>query len=489
MMSRRCLASAYPALLCGGLVAACLSVALLRERAAKGQSLLAPIPKTEFKARLPIYDQVTLPNGLTVYSYQDDTLPLVAVGLAVRNGNKAEPADKAGLGQLAYRLLAARANNPEGGTDRPAVTDLGAHLSWDVDPDGGRFQLDVLASQAERAVAVLAGLVQQPPAAGRDLPRLKAEQLADHAAARGLPRILAEEQLRLLIYGPQHPYGHLSAGTPATVNAITAADVAAYYDCSLQPKNLALILAGHVSAAEVRAWALKYLGSWQASGQPCEQPAALPVASKRTEVVAIARRGLAQTLIMAGRAMVPRGHPDELALRLADSYLKARAFYQLRLKKGITYSVSGSLVQNLHGGHFTLTTQVQADQTGEAVSELLSQMFGVQHDSVPVRFVISARLGLGWGTVSEYDTLSGGVRHVAQLFRWRQPLTWDQTQLVRLQQVGPGEVDAAASRYFNRNLMQLVVVGDPDIIKTQVRTLNLGELRFTADCIQTGDCD
>lgn len=489
MMQRRSLSTSAAVLLGGGLAAALLGGSGGRERQAQAQALTAPSPKKVFNARLPVFEQLTLPSGLTVYSYQDDTLPVVSLALAVRSGSGAESAGKAGLAQLAYRVLASRSDSPEASTGAPAVSELGAHLEWEVEADGGRLQLNVLASQAERAVAALAALVQPPTVSARDLQRLKAEQLASQSASRGLPTFLAEDQLRQLIYGPQHPYGHLAAGTPATVNPITAQDIATYHGCTLFPKNVALIAAGRVTSAAVRDWAARYLGTWQASGQSCQQAVLLPTATKRTQVVAIARPGLAQTLIMVGRAMVPLGHPHEQALQLADSYLKALSFYQLRLQKGITYGVSGQLTHNLHGGHFSLSTQVQADQTGEALSELLSQMFAIQHESVPTRFVINARLRHGWGIVSEYATLPSSVHHVAQLFHWLQPLTSDQTRLMQLQQIGAADVDAAASRYFNRSLMQIVVVGDPDIIKAQVGTQNLGALHFTADCVQAGACD
>lgn len=489
MMPRRSLSTCAAVLLGSGLAAVLLGGSGGRAPLARAQPLLAPIPKKVFNARLPLFEQLTLPSGLSVYSYQDDTLPVVSLALAVRSGSGAESADKAGLAQLAFRVLTSRADSSEASTGAPAVSELGAHLELDVDADGGRLQLNVLAAQAERAVAVLAALVRQPTVSARDLQRLKSEQLADHGAARGLPRFLAEEKLRQLIYGPQHPYGHLPGGTPATVGSITAQDIATYYGCTLFPKNVALIVAGRVTSAAARDWAVRYLGTWQASGQSCAQPVTPPIAAKRTQVVAIARPGLSQSLIMVGRAMVPLGHPDEQALLLTDAYLKALSYYQLRLKKGISYSVSGELTHNLHGGHFSLRTQVEADQTGEALSELLSQMFALQSQPVPTRFVISARLGLGWQVVSEYATLPSSVRHVAQLFHWLQPLTWDQTRLMRLQQTGGHEVDAAASRYFNRNLMQIVVVGDPEIIKTQVATQNLGALHFTTDCVQSGACD
>lgn len=65
---------------------------------ARAQPLLAPIPKKVFNARLPLFEQLTLPSGLSVYSYQDDTLPVVSLALAVRSGSGAESADKAGAG-------------------------------------------------------------------------------------------------------------------------------------------------------------------------------------------------------------------------------------------------------------------------------------------------------------------------------------------------------------------------------------------------------
>lgn len=456
------------------LSAALLGLGALAASPSFAQSLNAPRPKKDFDIRIPLFEQSTLPNGLTVYSYKDDALPLVAISLAVRSGRSIEPPEKAGLSQLAYAMLGERQDDGE----ELSPADIGGRLVMEVDSDGSQLQLGVMSEHAERAIALLGARVQQPKVDPRALPRLKAQALAAQSAAAGSPRFLAEQQLRRLIFGAQHPYGHIRNGTAESINAITAEDLTTYYECSFFPKNMALVVAGRITPAKVQEWATRHLGSLQAPARVCEQPVEPVTATRRTQVIAIAKPGLPQTLIMLGRALVPTGHKDEIALSIANNRLAGRAHFQLREKKGVSYGVSWSFEQGPYGGHFRLSTSVQADKTEEALSEIMSQMFQVQSDAVSAQWVIGARLSLAWGIMSHYDTLVGSVEHVASLFNLRQPLSRDQVLLQSLKDTGPNQVDEISYRYFDRNMMQIVVVGDPEIIRTQVGSLKLGTLRW-----------
>jgi predicted Zn-dependent peptidase len=459
------------------LLLALVSLFFDAERQASAQSIRAPRPKEEFEIRLPIFEQSTLPNGLTIYVYQDNSLPLLAVSLAVRTGSGAEPAHKGGLSTLAYRMLGEQASDEavEGGL---AVRELGSRLGVNVSPEGALLSVYVMAAQGERAISTLAALVQHAQVQPAALPRLKSELLGRSDAALGWPGVIAEDHLLRLLYGPQHPYGHVLSGIPATVKAITPEDIAAYYACAFSPQNIALVVTGRVAPGSVREWAARSFGSWQTAGLICNRPVPPTVAGKRTQVIAIAKPGLVQSLLMIGRVMLPIGHPDELALRLADSHLGSRAYHELRQKQAVTYGVSWHLLQGLYEGHLELSTLVQANKTGEALSEILSQLFLIQRDPVSARLVISARLGQAWGIMSRYDSLARSVSHVGLSFLLHQPLSKDQLDLQRLKQIGPDQVDEAGYHYFNGDTMQIVVVGDPKVINEQVAPLKLGRLRW-----------
>ena len=65
------------------------------------------------------------------------------------------------------------------------------------------------------------------------------------------------------VYGPRHPYGFSEIGTEASVKAMTRADMLAFWKQNFVPNNAALVVAGDITMAELRALAEKAFGAWQ----------------------------------------------------------------------------------------------------------------------------------------------------------------------------------------------------------------------------------
>lgn len=78
-----------------------------------------------------------------------------------------------------------------------------------------------------------------------------------------------------------------------------------------------------------------------------------------------------------------------------------------------------------------------------------------------------------------YGTLGHSVAHVGLRFFLRQPISQDQLIVQQLKQIGPDAIHEAGYQDFDRNMMQIVVVGDPKIIREQVDSLKLGVLRWS----------
>ncbi|HEY6104768.1 MAG TPA: insulinase family protein, partial [Anaeromyxobacteraceae bacterium] len=64
-----------------------------------------PAPGPAAAPRAPEFRRAQLESGLAVYASEQPTLPLVTVAVVFRAGSGADPAGKAGLADLAWRLL------------------------------------------------------------------------------------------------------------------------------------------------------------------------------------------------------------------------------------------------------------------------------------------------------------------------------------------------------------------------------------------------
>ena len=61
---------------------------------------MRPVPVTDLKQNLPIFEPKTLSNGMSLVVHQDSYLPLVNVRLLFRAGNATEGAEEKGVLQL-----------------------------------------------------------------------------------------------------------------------------------------------------------------------------------------------------------------------------------------------------------------------------------------------------------------------------------------------------------------------------------------------------
>ena len=93
------------------------------------------------------------------------------------------------------------------------------------------------------------------------------------------PSQVASQVTARVLYGDKHPYGYTETGTESSVKAITRDDLSAFWRQNFVANNAALVVAGDISMAELKALAEKSFGSWQ-QGTPARPvltaPASIP---------------------------------------------------------------------------------------------------------------------------------------------------------------------------------------------------------------------
>ena len=63
------------------------------------------------------------------------------------------------------------------------------------------------------------------------------------------------------LYGDRHPYGYSEIGTEAALKSLSRADMETFWKQNFVPNNAALVVAGDVSMAELKALAEKAFGA------------------------------------------------------------------------------------------------------------------------------------------------------------------------------------------------------------------------------------
>jgi len=438
-----------------------------------------PTPGKSPELVLPTFEKETLDNGMTVIVNTRRELPLVFVGVSFANGTSQDPTGQGGLADLTYKMLLEGAGGKDTIALDNAFADLGVSPAMRVEPDGATVGVRVLARNADKALALLSDVARKPTFAQKDFDRRKKQQLADLVRRLGTPFFLGQQAYLEAVFGQAHPYGHPGSGVPSTVEKLTLPDVKRFYQKSVGPKAAALVVVGDVTKQQAVEWAKKYFGDWKGEATAAPAPAA-PAAPPREALRVVYKPGLEQTFILVGRPGIAVGHPDEYSLDLATTvfggFFGSRLNMNLREAKGYTYGAGAGSDARLGVGPLTAYSQVRADVTGPALTEFVREMTDIKTRPISSKELEAAREGLIRSYPGIFETVEGVGMSAASLFLKRRPMDEFRKQVEGLEKATPAEVQRVAEAYLNPAAMQIILVGDPDIIQQQVVPLNLGKL-------------
>lgn len=432
---------------------------------------------------LPTFEQTALKNGLTVINSRRADLPLVALQISCAAGSASDPKGKAGLADLAYRMLLEGAGTRDALAYDDAFADLGVSPGVGAGYDSGGLSVTVLASNADAATALFADALMRPRMESEAFERRKTQQLSNLARSLGDPGFLASWASAEVVFGAGHPYGHLTSGTPATMKSLTLADTKRFLSRHVGPRSCAFVTAGAITLAEAEALAQKHLGAWKGTAVPSPKPTPPPVLA-RTALNFVAKPGLNQTIVRAMRPGLAAGDPQEAELELAmtvfGGFFGSRLNMNLREQHGYTYGAFAGASGRKGVGSVIAGSSVRADATGPAMKEFMGEVLGMKSEPITAEELSQAREGLLRAMPGGFTTVSNLAGTAAGLFAQGLPLDHVARTAADIEKADAAAVQAAAERFLQPELLQIILVGDPQIVQTQVTPLELGPLKTLA---------
>ncbi len=283
----------------------------------------------------------TLSNGLRLIVVPQPGSRTVSMFGRVRQvADMQQPPGQDGVADLTDRLMA------EGSATRPrlalvqAMDDLAARHDT-----GFGFSLRTLVPAFEPAMRLLAD-AQLNPAFPEGPLAISRTQLAEAAAGQiDTPAHRAAEALERALLPPNDPA--LRDATPATVRALTRADVQAYYAAAFRPDLATIVILGGITPEAARTIVEATFGPWQAEG-PTPAIDLPPVGANTPSAVRIPDAASQQDRVtLAATLTLPVTDPARHALQLGNAILgggfASRLTQDLRVRTGYVYGVSSAL--------------------------------------------------------------------------------------------------------------------------------------------------
>lgn len=279
-----------------------------------------------------------LPNGLKVIVQPEDSSGTVSVYGHVRNKPGLEiPRGQEGVNGVLAHLFNYGTTSLDRVAFQKALDDIGASESA-----GTSFSLEVLRPDFDRGVALLADNVLHPalPQGAFKVIRRQATQAI--AGELQSPSFLMHQTLKTALFPSTDP--SLRHATPATVSALSLADVEAYYQKVFRPDLTTIVVIGNVTPARAQAVIRKYFGEWRATGaKPDTVLPAVPPNKPAVAHVPDSSR-VQDRVVLAETLGLTRFDSDYYALQLGNhvlggAFYATRLYRDLREEAGLVYTV------------------------------------------------------------------------------------------------------------------------------------------------------
>ncbi len=409
---------------------------------------------------LPPIERSVLPNGLTLVVCEDHSLPSVTMQVLVEAGSRRDPRD---LGGLAY-ITAKSVLMGTPGRDVTAIQEeldfLGASLESSASEDYATFGLKILKKDAVRGFELLFSQLTRPSFPSAEIERERQRIIGAIQSEEDEPLAVAEKAFQRTLY-LDFAYGHPSEGTQESVKKIKKGDIRKFFRTFYHPNNSLLVIVGDITAAEVRQLITPALLKWERQEIPKEDFRTGFSGRKTVEI----ERNTAQASIILGNGGVSRENPDYYALTVMNYILGgggfgSRMFDEVRVKRGLAYSVDSVFIPAKKEGSFQVFLQTQNSSAYQSVDLVLKEIERIRENPVSEAELQRAKSYLVGSFPMRLDTQSKLSRFLTQVEYFRLGLDYPERYPSIINSITRDDVLRVSRKYLDPKNYVLVIVGN-----------------------------
>ena len=454
---------------------------------AAAAAVLATVPAMAAEFRLPAFDTVKLPNGLTVYLMERHEVPLISIRAVVKAGAVNDDAQP-GLSNLTgdALLLGSQAHNKKAIDE--AFDFRGARLAGGAGAEASTVQANFATKDAAALLPLFAEIVQQPSFDDAELTKLRDRKVSGLKQAKESPRNVVGTYYRAMLFGSA-PYAIPASGTVASVGALKQADVRRYYQQYYRPDNAAIVVVGNFQKDQMRRQIESLFGAWQASGPAPQQQDNGKVQADKARVWLVNKPDAIETTFLIGGAGIARNDADYVPLQVINTILGGRFTSwlndELRVNSGLTYGASSQFNVLAQTGTFAISSFTASAKTRDALALAHKTYQRLWDNGIDQATLDSAKAYVKGQFPPRYET----GEQLAGLLGDMYASNVDRAQIDNftrdVDSLTPERAKALVNKHFPRNNLQTVLVGKADDIRDVAKAYGeVTELDISADGFQ-----
>jgi len=322
---------------------------------------------------IPQVKEFTTSSGVTVF-YLQDSLPHFSVSVSTGYGKIYENTDNAGISEmLANTLNMGGSKKHPGSSIHRAVESLGGQYSVNASWENITISFRFLQRHAEKASKILRGIVNEPNFDSRYVDNARSVLLDSVRRREDRPEQLAFEKLRQILFDGN---GYGAVMTEKTLKSIDGDDLSALWKSHAVTKNIRVGVVTSLPLAQVKNLMEAVFSSipkGEAQYYSVDRKGINQVLKNNADTVFLIQKDIPQSTIVFGTIAPEMRNSSTYPLSVGNYILgggsfSSRLMREVRVKRGLAYSVSSIARFRRNTGIFLAYAQTGTDTTKKTMN-------------------------------------------------------------------------------------------------------------------------
>ena len=424
--------------------------------------------------------RIVSPGGIEAWLVHETAVPLITVEFAFEGGGAQDPTGKAGTANLMTSLLDEGAGDLDANAFAERLDRKAVQMRIQAGRDHIRGTLQTLAENRDEAFDDLRLALIEPRFDAAAVELNRAQILSGLRRQLKSPTDLAALRWWNTAYAG-HAYGRPVGGTLESVPTITIADLKAYQHRVLARDHLTVAIVGDIDADAAKAMLDRVFGALPAKAQLVSRQKMSPEGlGQRINI----NLDVPQTVIDFGGVGISRNDPDFFAAYIVNHILgggtfSSRLTTEIRVKRGLAYSVFDSLLWYDDTAVFFGSTATRADSADETVSLIRKEVRNLAENGPTADELAAAKSYLNSSFVLNLDTSAKVASLLLQLQLDHLGIDYIAKRKQAIASVTLDDAKRVAKRLFGGDML-FTVVGRPAALASASDSPAPGAIRAPA---------
>jgi zinc protease len=419
---------------------------------------------------LPIKEMKTA-GGLTVWTVEDNSLPVVVVKFSfLDSGSANDPDELQGLARLLSNTMDEGAGDLDSETFQKTLADNSITLTFNAARDTFGGRLKTLTRNQDKAFELLALAINAPRFDEEPVARMRDGNVTRIKSALSEPDWMAARLINDKAF-QGHPYAKNSGGTLTSLGKITPADLRKFKETYLTQDRLMISAVGDIKPEKLGPALDKIFGKLPKTGPAS---AIKDSSTANRGKIYLFQQPIPQTMIQIMLPAFDRKDKDYYALQMMN-YIYGGAGFGSRLmstareQKGLTYGIYSGVQDYRHADTLSITTSTKTESTAEMLKIVGDEMTKMQTEKVSDKELADAKSFIVGSMPLALDSTNAIADMVLNLREENLPIDYLDHFADYMRAVTSEDIQRVAKRVLKPEAMTTVLVGQPaDIVGAEI---------------------